>query len=403
MTRLAYTALFFVNAILATALRAFGNGFLKHLWSFDTCTDDLANPHCVGNQAVYRASFAMSVFFLIMTAASALSDRGFNNCCCLWCFQLPMYGTLFVGSYVLPNDFFYGFAWVARLSSVVFILLQIFIIIDTTYNVRDFLLEKIEAADADESRSLLSNTTTSYGCLWKSLFLGLIVLSLGGSLVGIGFLYHYFDACRIGTVFTSITLVAVLAISGLSATAWIGAGLLPPAIFALYIVFLAYESLSANPNATCNPFLQYQASSTLNTVVAAIIGAATITWTSWSTAASLIRLDVDDDDDGDENDPSTALVKSDRAMPKSDEVPSWQFHLIMVLGAMYMAMVLTEWDTASGYTFSDSKNYLLDDIGGGRVQDGAAMWVHIASQWFIILLYTWSLVAPHVFPDRTFG
>ncbi|RHZ34271.1 hypothetical protein DYB37_009279 [Aphanomyces astaci] len=167
----------------------------------------------------------MSCFFLLMAIVSALSDRGFNNCCCLWCFQLPLYGALFVGAYAISNGSFL----------------------------------------------LVSSTTT-----------------------------------------TVVTFED-------------GPGLLPPSILSLYIAFLCYESVSANPNAA-----------------------------------------------GKQN-----------ASDGSD-VPSWQFHLIMVVGAMYMAMVLTQWDTASGH------------------EDGAAMWVHITSQWVSIAVYMWTLVAPYLVPDREF-
>ncbi|RHY54405.1 hypothetical protein DYB38_002555 [Aphanomyces astaci] len=117
----------------------------------------------------------MSCFFLLMAIVSALSDRGFNNCCCLWCFQLPLYGALFVGAYAISNDFFYGYAWVARVSSVLFLVLQIIIIVDTTCtyllllhvtsifvdNVRDYLVDKIDVSDADERVSLLSSSAPS--------------------------------------------------------------------------------------------------------------------------------------------------------------------------------------------------------------------------------------------------
>ncbi|ETW05185.1 hypothetical protein H310_04180 [Aphanomyces invadans] len=380
MTRLAYTTLFFVNAIVAMALRAFGDRFLKYLWSFDTCTDEAANPHCVGNQAVYRASFAMSCFFVLMALVSALSERGFNNCCCLWCFQLPLYGVMFVGSFTIPNDFFYGFAWVARVASVGFLVLQVIIIIDTTYNVRDYLLDKIDASHADERVSLLSfDERSTLSCsryrswFWKALFFGLVLGALGGSLVGVGFLYHYYDICQIGHVFTTVTLVASAVVTGLSVTSE-GPGLLPPAILSLYTVFLCYEALRANPDAQCNPFLAYQASSTVNTVIAALIGAATITWTSWSTASSLIRLDTLSDEN-----------LEGAPKDKQSDVPSWQFHAVMVVGSLYMAMVVTQWGTATGQ------------------QDGAAMWVHIASQWVASALFVWTLVAPYLFPDREFS
>ncbi|RHY15338.1 hypothetical protein DYB25_001662 [Aphanomyces astaci] len=247
----------------------------------------------------------MSCFFLLMAIVSALSDRGFNNCCCLWCFQLPLYGALFVGAYAIPNDFFYGYAWVARVSSVLFLVLQIIIIVDTTYNVRDYLVDKIDVSDADERVSLLSSSAPSSSRFptWFWYY----------------FLLHPRDCIPV--------------------TLEDGPGLLPPSILSLYIAFLCYESVSANPNAAvclpaiplhsldithhvdistsqCNPFLTYQATSTANTVVASLIGAATITWT--------------------------------------------------------------------------------------RHADGAAMWVHITSQWVSIAVYMWTLVAPYLVPDREF-
>ncbi|RHY93708.1 hypothetical protein DYB35_001169 [Aphanomyces astaci] len=184
----------------------------------------------------------MSCFFLLMAIVSALSDRGFNNCCCLWCFQLPLYGALFVGAYAISNGSFL----------------------------------------------LVSSTTT-----------------------------------------TVVTFED-------------GPGLLPPSILSLYIAFLCYESVSANPNAAV-----------------------------CLSAIPLHSLEI------------THHVGKQNASDGSD-VPSWQFHLIMVVGAMYMAMVLTQWDTASGH------------------EDGAAMWVHITSQWVSIAVYMWTLVAPYLVPDREF-
>jgi hypothetical protein len=32
----------------------------------------------------------------------------------------------------------------------------------------------------------------------------------------------------------------------------------------------------------------------------------------------------------------------------------------------------------------------------------ATLWVKVAAQWFTLALYTWTLVAPKLFPDRAF-
>ncbi|OQS02657.1 hypothetical protein THRCLA_04983 [Thraustotheca clavata] len=384
MTRLAYTALFFVNALLAMALRAFGNGWLKHLWSFEDCNIQ-ADPNCVGNQAVFRASFAICCFFALVTILSIFSERGHSNFCCLWCFQLPCYVTILVLSFFIPNGFFIGYAWLARITSIFFLVLQIIIIIDFMYNVRDYLIDKIDAAEADTetSISLLSGTNGTVistpkdnSWIWKSVYLVIVFVALGGALTGIGLLYHYYDSCPVGMTFTTITLVMILISTGISITEWAGTGLMPPSIVAAYAVLLCYQALASNPDVTCNTLLTFDALSTSNTTISAILGAATITWTSWTTSAS-----------------ASAALKMDRthemdttesSKVKPSETPSWQFHLIMVFGGLYMAMVLTQWGSLHGQH---------NDVN---------MWVQIVSQWVVLLLYLWTLIAPRLLLNREF-
>ena len=67
----------------------------------------------------------------------------------------------------------------------------------------------------------------------------------------------------------------------------------------------------------------------------------------------------------------------------------WFFHAAMGAGSIYMAMLLTDWGTGGNKT-----------IGGGGA---TSMWVKMFSQWFAMLLYTWTLVAPRFFPVRDFN
>ena len=96
---------------------------------------------------------------------------------------------------------------------------------------------------------------------------------------------------------------------------------------------------------------------------------------------------------------------------------SW-FHIIFVLGAMYVAMLLTDWYEYTLCIFrccTDDSCVLLrnfiragpsspsndgdgDDIYIGRSE--TAMWMRIVSSWVCMLLYIWSLLAPVFMPDR---
>ncbi|KDO25981.1 hypothetical protein SPRG_08634 [Saprolegnia parasitica CBS 223.65] len=359
MTRVAYTALFFVNAILATALRAFGDGFLKHVWAIDGC-DDPADVHCVGNQAVYRTSFAICCFFALMVLVSALSERGHANCCCLWCFQLPCYGALVVISFLIPSAFFEGYAWLARVTSVFFLVLQIVIIIDFMYNVRDYLIDRIDAAEADaETTASLLGTASppaNRSWIWKSIYLAIVLVCLGGAVTGIALMYQNYGDCAIGSTFTTITLVSILIATGISITEWAGTGLMPPSIVAAYAVFLCYQALTSNPNASTS-FYRLKLTPLGH-------------WSTSSSASSALQMHRTDE----------------TANASNADTPSWQFHLVMLFGGLYMAMVLTQWGSLHG-----------------QEQGAVNMWVQIVSQWMVLLLYVWTLVAPRLFPDRDFS
>merc|ERR1711916_155842 len=72
-------------------------------------------------------------------------------------------------------------------------------------------------------------------------------------------------------------------------------------------------------------------------------------------------------------------------------------HLTFALGASYMAMLLTSWVTLSAGEDTHASNDI--SVGTGT----AAVWVKIVSSWIVFGLYTWSLVAPVLLPDRDFS
>lgn len=69
------------------------------------------------------------------------------------------------------------------------------------------------------------------------------------------------------------------------------------------------------------------------------------------------------------------------------------FHFVMMLASMYIAMLLTNWAPSDSESTSSSTDI---DMGWPSV------WVKITSQWVMMVLYVWTLIAPLVFPDRKF-
>lgn len=103
-------------------------------------------------------------------------------------------------------------------------------------------------------------------------------------------------------------------------------------------------------------------------------------------ALPVSALDDDDDEEEEEYD------------AKDDEKNGVQynytfFHMVFALAAMYIAMVLTNWNT---FEEIDSNNSNLILIG----QSWPAVWVKVVSSWLCYALYGFSLLAPVLFPDR---
>ena len=66
------------------------------------------------------------------------------------------------------------------------------------------------------------------------------------------------------------------------------------------------------------------------------------------------------------------------------------FHFIFALASMFLAMLMTGWGR------DDYKGAERVDVGW------ASVWVKMCSVWVTAGLYTWSLIAPALFPDREF-
>jgi len=103
--------------------------------------------------------------------------------------------------------------------------------------------------------------------------------------------------------------------------------------------------------------------------------------------ASALDEDEDDEDEsgspvGDERDDERTGTKYNYA---------W-FHIIFILGCMYVGMLLTDWQFFETSSKAENGFYIGRSL--------TSMWMRIVSSWLCILLYVWSLVAPVVMPDR---
>ncbi|OWZ24816.1 hypothetical protein PHMEG_00090 [Phytophthora megakarya] len=423
-----YIVLFFCNAIFATMFKTIGQDLLSSFGTFADC-DEADHPSCPGNQMIFRASVSISVFFL---TRALLSRFGYKQSrqrtirVLVWV-EIPVFIGLLVGSFYIPSSFFDGYVPFTRVASGFFILFQIFSIVSVSYQIRDTMLTSIEISEktvaaGDMRKRLFAGSV----CMWRTAFLGVCTASLIVVMAGIVFLYMRFGDCSLGIAFTTITVVAAgLLISACIVSSWLEVGLLPPCVISAYLVLMCWQSLVSNPNKTCEnrdhppPRQDEEFDHTDSVIINAVIAAFAMTWTSWRTSSAATKLfvrrghlpphrntPVTRRNSNDQSHEFAGVVVVDMHPVKHMDVHStiavettveplepsrelvhepWQFHSMMCLAGLYMAMVLTDWDSADGSS---------NDV---------SMWVKIVAQWVTILLFSWTLVAPKLFPDRDFS
>ncbi|CAH0482042.1 unnamed protein product [Peronospora belbahrii] len=198
--------------------------------------------------------------------------------------------------------------------------------------------------------------------MWKGVYIALVLICIALSIVGIVLMYMRYAECNSNILFISITLVSMIVLIALSVVKWVNVGLLPSTVVSLYLVALCYQAVRANPCAACFslPLSTYEKDQNQpGMIMNSLIAAFTITWTSWRTSAtntaffgsSSVYKQSDNILDEDDELASIGLVSARIAEDDHLEVeivPQYQFHVLIILASLYMAMVLTDWGSVDG-------------------------------------------------------
>ena len=100
---------------------------------------------CIGVYTIYRLSFALLIFFLLMLWCSLFTgafSKAVNHGC--WITKIFFIVALFILFHFIPNPFFEGYMWFARVASAIFLVIQIIIFIDFAYAWNSAWLENYE-------------------------------------------------------------------------------------------------------------------------------------------------------------------------------------------------------------------------------------------------------------------
>jgi hypothetical protein len=208
---------------------------------------------CKQNSAVFRVSFALTLFFIMQIIGTTILTKSFDY---LWVIKIVVFGAILFGFFYAKSTVFdiHGYAWFARITGFLFLILQQIILLDVAYTWNEKWIEK--AGDDENS-------------LWLT---GLLVTSCvlyAGSFSAIGVMYWQFT-CEAATIIISLTICLPVLATVVQVFFSEQGSILTSAIMTSYATYVCFSAITLNPNSSCNPTISssYQ---TLSTVLILII------------------------------------------------------------------------------------------------------------------------------------
>eukprot|EP00554_Chaetoceros_debilis_P007360 CAMPEP_0194077276 /NCGR_PEP_ID=MMETSP0149-20130528/3927_1 /TAXON_ID=122233 /ORGANISM="Chaetoceros debilis, Strain MM31A-1" /LENGTH=351 /DNA_ID=CAMNT_0038758249 /DNA_START=400 /DNA_END=1455 /DNA_ORIENTATION=+ len=335
-------------------------------------------------------------------------------------FFISLLITLFI-----PNEplFTSVYLLIMRICAMAFIFIQQIILIDMAYNWNESWVEQSNICESREWGS---------GKKWLNAIIISAVSLYIGSLTGIIFLYKYFIgeegvSCGGNITVITFTLIGILAMTVAQLTGEDGS-LLTTAVISAYSTYLAYSTVSKNPNSVCNPTLGNE--DIWGIVVGLTLTMISLAWTGWSWTATerlteggvevtrsltpvnparpdAASLNLDVPFIEDEDRPTTGLVMGNPNMNSANEEEQfnnrhgsslWKLNVVLVLISCWVAASLTGWGTISGGIGEGGEHTAANPLVG-RFN----MVMICLSQTLAVGLYLWTLLAPRYFPDRDFS
>jgi len=439
-TRLGFALIFALNSMLAWLMKTPFMIQLIEKWSYDYIKMDCEEGKCYGVLAVHRVCFALSLFHIILSF-SLLGVRDTRDKRAAiqngwWGPKVLNWFMFVIISFFIPNGFFVFWGnYVSLIGATIFILLGLVLLVDFAHSWSETCLENWE--------------NSSNSNLWQWILIGSTASMYAATIAMTGVLYGYFagSGCTLNRFFISFNLALTIIITIICIHPVVQehnprSGLVQSGMVAVYCTYLVMSAVGNHTHEQCNPFRSGAANGTRTS--AFVLGAAlTFIAIAYSTtrAATQSRALVGKKRQGEIQLPGDHEVGVVSSQPSRTETPRYQallaavkagaipasalnedddddddddfgdsrddersgtrynyswFHIIFVLGAMYVAMLLTDWNAIHANPSSPSTDN--DDVYIGRSE--TAMWMRIVSSWVCILLYVWSLLAPVFMPDR---
>ncbi|KAF9223512.1 TMS membrane protein/tumor differentially expressed protein [Gyrodon lividus] len=440
-TRVGFAIIFILNSLLAWLMKTSFAIRKIEQWSYDYIKMDCEQGKCYGVLAVHRVCFALSLFHAVLGVSLIGVKESRDKRAAIqngwWGPKVLLWLLLVIVTFFIPNGFFIFWGdYVALIGATLFILLGLVLLVDFAHSWSETCLENWEKFEST---------------LWQWILIGSTATMYITTMTLTGVLYGYFagSGCTLNRFFISFNLALCVLITIVSIHPAVQesnprSGLAQSGMVAAYCTYLIMSAVSNHAHEACNPLSRTNTTQTTTVVLGAVFTFLAIAYSTSraatqsralvgkGTKGGAIHLPIDDapqsemgivstqpgrtespryqallaaveagaipesalyEEEDDDDDDGCGETKDDERSGTRYNY-AW-FHVIFAIGAMYVAMLLTDWNVVSteqGGTDAGEIVYI------GRSK--TAMWMRIVSSWVCMLLYMWSLIAPVLMPDR---
>ncbi|VEU23977.1 DEKNAAC105198 [Brettanomyces naardenensis] len=446
-TRIMYAAIFCINSIFSWL--SMSHQFISILNKISVGPFRSAGAYCreegcTGFVNVQRIDLSLGILHLILAVVMMGVNSTSNPRAALqngyWIAKLMSLAVISTISFMIPDKFFV--VWGNYLSiffGTFFLGIGLILLVDFAHEWAETCLEKIDEGeiyledDGDDDEG--GGSFFQGSSFWRSLLVGGTLSMYLGTLIMTGIMFHYFshNGCGMNTAFISVNVVLVLIVTGLSIAPVVqeynsNAGLAQASMCCVYCTYLVFSACLSEPDdKLCNPLIRSSSTRTVATIVGALFTFVAIAYTTTRAAGNSTFnhgsdnvnysggnnyesvMDVITQEPGIHNEMRIEAIReavNEGSLPESaltdpvfleesrtDENNSTKynyvlFHVIFFLATQYIAALLTINVVTDGEGF----------VPVGRTYFNT--WLKVVSSWVCYLLYSWTLVAPVVFPER---
>jgi len=161
------------------------------------------------------------------------------------------------------------------------------------------------------------------------------------------------------------------------------------------MIFSAIQS----EDSECNPWKATTSASNTSLLVGALFTICAVCYATFRASSTIGAISEEKESlvkDAESTGEAVAHAEEKEDSVDPDEPTPYsyaRFHFVYALGAMYLAMLMTDWQTV--YNPGEGAN-TAPVVDSGL----AAVWVKVVSSWICVGLYLWTLAGPVLFPDR---